>query len=147
MQHNNVPTEILHKEIDLIQSCIDRMSRNCFLLKGWFLSIIAIISALIPKGSDFKSICFIILAIGICFWYLDGYFLKLERLYRKKYEWIITERFKSNCDFLYDLNPYNKKMWLNPDKKVTQLNSFFSLTLILFYGITMSLTLIVLIKL
>ena len=28
----------LHKEIDLIQSCINRMAGNSFLLKGWVVS-------------------------------------------------------------------------------------------------------------
>ena len=36
--NNNLSTEIIHKEIDLIQSCISRMANNSFLLKGWLIS-------------------------------------------------------------------------------------------------------------
>jgi len=39
-------TEILHKEIDLIQGIINRMANNSFLLKGWIISLIAVILAL-----------------------------------------------------------------------------------------------------
>lgn len=38
--------DVLHKEIDLIQACITRMASNSFLLKGWAVSIIAVILAL-----------------------------------------------------------------------------------------------------
>ena len=36
----NIQVEELHKEIDLIQGCINRMANNSFLLKGWLVSII-----------------------------------------------------------------------------------------------------------
>ena len=38
--------EILHKEIDLIQGVINRMANNSFLLKGWLISLIAVVLAL-----------------------------------------------------------------------------------------------------
>lgn len=38
--------EILHKEIDLIQGVITRMANNSFLLKGWIVSLIAVLLAL-----------------------------------------------------------------------------------------------------
>ena len=42
-------TEIVHKEIDLIQACIARMASNSFLLKGWAISIVAVVLALADK--------------------------------------------------------------------------------------------------
>ena len=42
---NNKQT-ILHKEIDLIQDCIKRMANNSFLIKGWTVSLIAVVLAL-----------------------------------------------------------------------------------------------------
>ena len=38
--------DILHKEIDLIQGVITRMANNSFLLKGWIVSLIAVLLAL-----------------------------------------------------------------------------------------------------
>ena len=36
---NKTSNEELFKEIDLIQSCIERMARNSFYVKGWALTI------------------------------------------------------------------------------------------------------------
>jgi len=38
--------EIIHKEIDLIQNCVNRMAQNSFLLKGWTVSLVAVVIAL-----------------------------------------------------------------------------------------------------
>ncbi|MCD7996380.1 MAG: hypothetical protein LUH21_04005 [Clostridiales bacterium] len=105
--------DILHKEIDLIQGCINRMSSNSFMCKGWLLSLIIAILALLPENINRKSICFVILLANMCFWWLDTYFLQQEKLFRWKYEWIIKNRIRGNMDFLYDLNPNNQQMWEN----------------------------------
>ena len=39
----------IHKEIDLIQSCITRMAQNSFMVKGWFVSLYAVVLALLPE--------------------------------------------------------------------------------------------------
>ena len=36
----------LHKELDLIQNCISRMAKNSFMLKGWSISLMAVVLAL-----------------------------------------------------------------------------------------------------
>ena len=98
--------EVLHKEIDLIQSVITRMANNSFLLKGWLISIIAVVLALskdsIVAGNI--SILFLLLCFPtILFWYLDAFFLHREKCFRKLYEWVIENRSKSN-DHLYSLD-------------------------------------------
>ncbi len=45
----DVTPDVLHKEIDLIQSCIARMANNSFYVKGWALSIVAVVLALYDK--------------------------------------------------------------------------------------------------
>lgn len=110
-------SEVLCKEIDLIQSCINRMAQNSFIIKGWFISLIAVILTLLPEKFNINilySICFI---ISFCFWYLDAFFLKTERLYRFKYQWVITERLK-NDNYFYDLNPHNRNMWYDKNGKI-----------------------------
>lgn len=47
----NISTKELHKEIDLIQSCINRMSKNSFSCKSWNLTLIAGVFALTPEKS------------------------------------------------------------------------------------------------
>lgn len=108
---DNDRKEILYKEIDLIQSCINRMSQNSFMVKGWLLSLIAVILALLPENVNINILCLISFVVIACFWYLDAFFLKIERLYRWKYNWVIMNRLESE-DFIFDLNPHNSKMWL-----------------------------------
>ena len=105
---------VLEKEMDLIQNCITRMSQNSFNVKGWLIALLVAIIALLPENINVVAVCFIIVGITSVFWYLDGFFLKIETLYRWKYNWVISKRLKSD-DFYYDLNPHNKKMWLSND--------------------------------
>lgn len=100
------------KEIDLIQDCIKRMSSNSFMVKGWFLSLIAVIVALFSDDIEPIVLCLLVMGTTVSFWFLDATFLQSERRFRFKYEWIIKERPRGNKDFLFDLNPLNKEMRL-----------------------------------
>jgi hypothetical protein len=99
-----IDKDILHKEIDLIQACISRMAHNSFLIKGWAISIVAVVLALVGKGEVTNSIGWIVLIPLVSFWYLDGFFLQTERRYRKLYSWVLKERKDGNDELLYDLN-------------------------------------------
>lgn len=121
--------EILHKEIDLIQSCINRMANNSFLIKGWTVSLIAVVLALTKDKVDFLYISIVLLIPVLGFWYLDTFFLRTEKMYRKMYEWVITNRLTSD-ERLYDLNPQRYKSDVDSSFKV-----MFSVTLRIFYGI------------
>ena len=109
--------EIMLKEIDLIQSCISRMSQNSFAIKGWALALNAAIIGLFAEKGNSIITQIICIVSTICFWGLDAFYLRTEKLYRWKYDWIISERSKTT-KYKYDLNPYNEKMWLKTkDKK------------------------------
>lgn len=82
--------EILNKEIDLIQACITRLAQNSFMVKGWLITLIAVVLALLPETINIKILCIIGLVVCGCFWYLDGFFLKMEKLYRWKYKWLFA---------------------------------------------------------
>lgn len=123
--------EILHKEIDLIQGVINRMASNSFLLKGWLVSLIAVILALTKDtivASQLSYFGFILLLPVVVFWYLDAFFLHKERCYIKLYEWVIKNR-QTTLDNTYSLN--YKKYENNVD---SIFKIMFSTTLILFYG-------------
>ena len=139
---------ILYKEIDLIQSCINRMAQNSFMIKGWLIALLAVILALLPEKFDLNILCIVSLVLIVCLWYLDAFFLKMERLYRWKYNWVIKNRLSSDeisNKFVFDLNPHNSKMWLkeiNDDgqsitqsKEPTLLRIMFTKTLIILYGV------------
>lgn len=130
---NLVSIEEIHKEIDLIQSCINRMSQNSFSCKGWNLTLVAGAFALVPENINRWYICTVILCIDLCFWWLDSFFVLQEQRYRDKYEWVIINRQEGNNKFLYDLNPYNKNTYLD-DKQRSQFKVAFSKTLLPMYG-------------
>lgn len=132
-----ISTEVLHKEIDLIQSCIKRMATYSFSLKGWYISLVVLaLTLLIGQGCKLSIIGLFLFIVTTIFWGLDGFFLKTETLYRWKYEWIIKVRKEDNNDFVYDLNPMRKEMWLEPEKKDYCLMKFvLSKTLIPLYGL------------
>ena len=103
-------SKVLNKEIELIEGCIERMSQNSFLIKGWAITLLSVILALLSENFNQYLVATIVFVITFCFWYLDAFFLRTERLYRCKYEWVIKNRLNTDS-FVYDLNPYNKEMW------------------------------------
>lgn len=133
--------ERLHKEIDIIQSCITRMANNSFLIKGWFIStILAFIGFGYEKFNNFILIIILII-ITLFSWISDAYFLQLERLYRNKYNWVIMNRLNNNFKKSYNLNPNQKKLKL----KNKYFSSFFSKTLIFLYCIPLIILIFILI--
>lgn len=91
--------EIMVEELKLVQNVINRMSSNSFHIKGWAITLI--VGILILKSDTYSIlIAFIPLLI---FWYLDGYFLHKEKKFRKLYEWIVSNRLKSD-EHMFDLD-------------------------------------------
>ena len=70
------------------------------------VSIYAVILAVLPEKVNLFLLCVVLTAINLSFWYLDGFFLRTEKLYRKMYDWILEERPKNNRELLYQLNPH-----------------------------------------
>lgn len=143
---------ILYKEIDLIQSCINRMAQNSFVVKGWLIALVAVVFALLPEKFNLTFLCFISIVLTVCLWYLDAFFLKMERLYRWKYNWVIKNRMKSD-EFIFDLNPHNSRTWLKassdnsedniPQKEPNVFRVMLTKTLIPLYGILILMIIIV----
>lgn len=133
MDNNN-----LHKEIDLIQNCISRMARNSFMLKGWAISLLAVVIALTAdRLNPLFLFCSVFIPL-LCFWYLDAFFLRTEKMYRKMYEWVLKERKEGRTDFQYDLEPSRFKNQVDTHCRV-----MFSKTLRVFYGIPLLVVLLV----
>jgi hypothetical protein len=125
--------ETLHKEIDLIQGIINRMSHNSFLLKGWAITIIVAVLALTKDTlvtNDLTYFSIILLIPLIVFWYLDAFFLHKEKCYIKLYDWVIENRSKTK-EFQYNLNYKRFEKDVDSILKIMR-----SDTLLTFYGIT-----------
>ncbi|MCB0522494.1 MAG: hypothetical protein H6577_10545 [Lewinellaceae bacterium] len=100
--------ENLHKELEFIQAVILRMANNSFLVKGWAMTLMA---GLIALGKDVlfdenqgNVYLIVIIALVIPFWWLDAFYLRQERIFRKIYERAIDDPDAKNRK-RYDLNP------------------------------------------
>ena len=124
--------EFMIKEIEIIQDIIKRMAYNSFMIKGWTITLVAVV--LLLKGSAYQVlIAYIPLLV---FWYLDAYFLWQERLYRRLYNWVVQHRLESD-EHLFDMNAYRFKEEEQPIFRI-----MFSKTLGWFYGSILGLTLV-----
>jgi len=124
--------DFMIKELEIIQGIINRMARNSFLIKGWTITLVVV--TLLLKGNKYHT--FIAFIPILVFWFLDAYFLRLERLYRRLYNWVKDNRLKTK-DFLLDLN---YKRFEKEEQSILRI--MFSITLGLFYGSIFGLTLI-----
>jgi len=124
--------EYMLKEIDIVQDIIKRMASNSFMIKGWTVALVAI--TLLLKGEKYHV--FIAYIPIFVFWYLDAYFLRLERLYRRLYKWIIDNRLRTD-EYLFDMD-YRRF----EKQEQTVLRIMFSKTIGLFYGSILLITLI-----
>ena len=95
--NDNDRKEFLFKEIEIIQSIIRRMAFNSFLIKGWTLTLV-IASLLLNHDFEEKWLGFIPLLI---FWFLDAYYLRQEKLFRKLHNWTKDNRLQTD-DLIFD---------------------------------------------
>lgn len=101
----------LVEELNLIQTQIQRMAGNSFIVKGWYTTFMSAFIVYIFTKNDFSLIFLgVILTLG-CFIY-DCYFLYLENRYREKYSWVINNI--DNDNFLFNLDPYEEEMLNKP---------------------------------
>lgn len=139
---DRIGIEEIHKEIDLLQSCITRMAQNSFLIKGWFISLYAVVLALLPENINVVFLCIVMAVVTLLFWYLDGFFLRTEKVYRKIYDWVLEERRKNNRELLYNLNSLKHKGKIEETECVIKIMC--SKTLGWFYGVPLFIVLVIL---
>lgn len=85
------------KHLEMIENVIERMGNNSFQLKGWAVTLTALVGALSSQGSDkrFFLIAFIPL---LSFWFLDSFYLQMERKYKVLYK-LVSDKGENDIDF------------------------------------------------
>lgn len=87
------------RHLEVIQSVITRFSANCFLIKGWCVTLVVGFFAL--ADSDVDRYYFILAYLPlVLFAFLDGYYLWLERRFRALYDHVRASNTES--DFSLD---------------------------------------------
>src|SRR5688572_6475920 len=76
------------RHLDFIQNIISRLNSNSFIIKGWAITIVSALLALLATTSNQAFIAITGLPI-IVFWVLDGFYLQTERKYTILYGKII----------------------------------------------------------
>ncbi|MGW1958577.1 hypothetical protein ACWCPI_38570 [Streptomyces sp. NPDC001920] len=105
------------KHLEFVQATITRLGTNSFLVKGWALTLAAGLLALSASRLSWQ-----LAVVGVvpltCFWYLDCFFLRQERAFRRLYD--DARRPDSTVEVLsMDVAPYLSRMpwpqvWLTP---------------------------------
>jgi len=95
------------EHLDYIQNVINRMSNNSFLIKGWTITFISLLFILAVNGSSYLLLVLSLLPL-ICFWGLDAYYLRQERLFRELYGAVRQGRV--NEPFSMKTKPFEKNV-------------------------------------
>lgn len=115
-----------HKHMEFIQTSINRMSGNLFLLKGWSITLIAALFALAAKDTNKAYILIAYFPLFI-FWTLDGYFLSQERRFRALYEHVRKLK-EEEIDFSMDTCAFCS------DARTSWMSAMRSRTLVIYYA-------------
>ena len=73
------------KHYEFLQAAVSRLAGNSFSIKGWAVALVAVLGGFAAKDSDPRYI-FGLWLPALCFWGLDAYYLRQERLFRALYD-------------------------------------------------------------
>jgi hypothetical protein len=77
------------KHMEMIQGVISRLGTNSFLIKGWGITVAAAFWGFGIGEKEWGLALASLIPIAL-FWWLDGYFLRVERLFRALHEAVRT---------------------------------------------------------
>ena len=95
------------KHLEFIQNAINRMANNSFIIKGWCITLVVALIALLEKENINKNYIPFSFIPLLFFWFLDAFFLKTERQYRRLYA-DVSKKGKKEIDFSMDITPYKE---------------------------------------
>jgi len=115
-----------HKHLEFIQTAVNRMASNLFLLKGWTITLIAALFALSAKDAN-KAYVLVAYFPALVFWSLDAYFLSQERCFRALYDHVRVLN-ENQIDFSMDTSRFKH------ERRNSWAGAILSPTLAIYYG-------------
>ena len=73
------------RHLELVQGVINRMAQVSFILKGWTVTVVVALLAVVANNADWYLMLLGLVPV-LVFWGLDAYYLRQERLFRSLYD-------------------------------------------------------------
>jgi hypothetical protein len=112
------------EHLKMIQGVINRLATCSFQLKGWVVTLAAALQVFLKEANP--AYLFVPALPVIAFWFLDGWYLRQERLFRRLYD-DVCRRKEGAVDFSMDTRPFRKAVG-------SVIQVAFSRIILLFYG-------------
>jgi hypothetical protein len=100
------------RHLDAVQTIITRLAQNSFTIRGWSVTLVSAVFAIMATQSKTNSSALTLFALAPAwiFWALDAYYLHQERLFRQHHAAIARRLCDSRAadiaPFDMDLTPY-----------------------------------------
>jgi len=117
------------KHLEMLQAVINRMASNSFQVKTWCVTLVSALLALAAKD-DVKKMVFVAYVPVLMFWWLDGFFLHQERLFRALFDLVRARENGIEADFTMRTSDVPSDVL---DKIATHGQVMWSKTLLAFY--------------
>jgi hypothetical protein len=101
-------TEDQRKYFELLQGIVSRLAGNSFSIKGWAVGLVAVLGGFAAKDSDPRFV-FALWLPALCFWGLDAYYLRQERLFRALFNDAIAPA-STVAVFSMNIKPYEAQI-------------------------------------
>lgn len=97
------------KHLEMLQVVITRLGQNSFAVRGWSVTLVSVLFALIAAKDSPPAATLVALVPSIVFWGLDAYYLRQERLFRRLYAAVaqdVGNAEPSVAPFSMDVTPF-----------------------------------------
>ena len=97
------------KHLEFIQAIIARLGNNSFQMKGWNVALATAAVGLAAAKDSRPTLAVLGVVPAMAFWFLDAYYLALERSYRCLYKKAVT----GQPDFNLTADPIRFSDWVS----------------------------------
>ncbi len=94
------------KHLEFIQAIISRLAGNSFQMKSWNVALATAVVGFAAAKDSRPTLAVLAVVPALAFWFLDAYYLALEKLYRDLYKKKLEA-----CSFDLDAGPVKASLW------------------------------------